>query len=125
MIRRAIFRVLFILGTEGSMSGGGTAALWICLSGFWIYMPVDAYRTAKARQAGETLSDPLDSFSKERPIGPILLIGAGLLLLLHNFDWFPWYRISQFFSPAVFIGPGVFRLRNGAYCASYGDSSQY
>jgi len=26
--------------------------------------------------------------TKERPIGPILLIGAGVLLLLHNFDWF-------------------------------------
>jgi hypothetical protein len=112
MIHLAIFLVLFITGTEGSMNGGGTAALWICLSGFWIYMPIDAYRTAKARQAGETLSDPLDSFSKERPIGPILLIGAGVLLLLHNFDWFPWYRISQFFWPAILIGAGVLMMRN-------------
>jgi hypothetical protein len=112
MIHLAIFLVLFITGTEGSMSGGGTAALWICLSGFWIYMAIDAYRTAKARQAGETLTDPLDSFSKGRPIGPILLIGAGVLLLLHNFDWFPWYRISQFFWPAVLIGAGVLMMRN-------------
>src|SRR5260370_38080799 len=74
-------------------------------------MPVDAYRTAKARQAGETLSDPLDSFTKERPIGPILLIGEGLLLLLHNFDWFPWYRISQFFWHAILIGAGVLMMR--------------
>jgi Domain of unknown function (DUF5668) len=112
MIHLAIFLVLFITGTEGSMSDGATAALWICLSGFWIYMPIDAYRTAKARQMGATLSDPLDSFSKERPIGPILLIGAGVLLLLHNFDWFPWYRISQFFWPAVLIGAGVLMMRN-------------
>jgi len=112
MVHLAIFLVLFITGTEGSMSDGATAALWICLSGFWIYMPIDAYRTAKARQSGETISDPLDSFTKERPIGPILLIGAGLLLLLHNFDWFPWYRISQFFWPAVLIGAGVLMMRN-------------
>jgi len=112
MMHLAIFLVLFISGVDGGMSGGAEAALWICVAGLWVYMPVDAYRTAKARQAGETLSDPLDSFTKERPIGPILLIGAGVLLLLHNFDWFPWYRISQFFWPAVLIGAGVLMMRN-------------
>src|SRR6266699_982524 len=45
-------------------------------------------------------------------ICPMLLIGAGVLLLLHNFDWFPWYRISQFFWPAVLIGAGVLMMRN-------------
>jgi len=112
MIFLAIFLVFFITGTSGSMGDGATAALWICLGGFWIYMAVDAYRTAKARQFGETLSDPLEAITKERPVGPILLIGAGLLLLLHNFDWFPWYRISQFFWPAVLIGAGVLMMRN-------------
>jgi len=112
MIHLAIFLVLFISGVDGNMSGGAAAALWICIGGLWIYMPVDAYRTAKAKQTGEILNDPLDAFTKERPIGPILLIGAGLLLLLHNFDWFPWYRISQFFWPAVLIGAGVLMMRN-------------
>lgn len=111
MIHLAIFLVLFISGIDGGMSGGAEAALWLCISGLWVYMPIDAYRTAKARQAGETLSDPLDAFTKERPIGPILLIGAGVLLLLHNFDWFPWYRISQFFWPAVLIAAGVLMMR--------------
>ena len=111
MIHLAIFLVLFISGVDGAMSGGAEAALWICVAGLWVYMPVDAYRTAKARQTGETLSDPLDAFTKERPIGPILLIGAGVLLLLHNFDWFPWYRISQFFWPAVLIAAGVLMMR--------------
>jgi hypothetical protein len=112
MIHLAIFLVLFISGVDGNMSGGAEAALWISTAGLWIYMPVDAYRTAKARQTGETISDPLDAFTKERPIGPILLIGAGVLLMLHNFDWFPWYRISQFFWPAVLIGAGVLMMRN-------------
>lgn len=112
MIHLAIFLVLFISGIDGGMSGGAEAALWICVAGLWVYMPIDAYRTAKARQTGDTVSDPLDAFTKDRPIGPILLIGAGLLLLLHNFDWFPWYRISQFFWPAVLIGAGVLMMRN-------------
>jgi len=112
MIHLAIFLVLFISGIDGGMSGGAEAALWICVAGLWIYMPIDSYRTARARLLGETISDPLDAFTKERPIGPILLIGAGILLLLHNFDWFPWYRISQFFWPAVLIGAGVLMLRS-------------
>jgi hypothetical protein len=112
MIHLAVFLVLFIAGVNGAMSGGAEAALWICISALWIYMPIDALRTAQAKRAGQPLSDPLDSFTKQRPIGPILLIGAGLLLLLNNFDWFPWYRITQFFFPAILIGVGILMFRN-------------
>ncbi|MGC1483709.1 MAG: B-box zinc finger protein [Candidatus Acidiferrum sp.] len=112
MIHLAIFLVLFILGVNGSMSGGAEAALWICIAGLWIYMPIDALRTAQAKRAGQTLRDPLDNLTRNRPIGPILLIGAGLLLLLNNFDWFPWYRISQFFFPVILIGVGILMFRN-------------
>src|SRR5260370_3674184 len=75
MIHLAIFLVLFISGVDGAMSGGAEAALRICVAGLWIYMPIDAYRTAKPRQAGETLSDPLDPFSTQRPIAPTPPIG--------------------------------------------------
>ncbi|MGC1413912.1 MAG: B-box zinc finger protein [Candidatus Acidiferrum sp.] len=111
MVHLAIFLVLFIAGVNGAMSGGAEAALWICISALWIYMPIDALRTAQAKRAGQTLSDPLDNFSRNRPIGPILLIGAGLLLLLNNFDWFPWYRVSQFW-PLILIAIGILMFRN-------------
>lgn len=111
MIHLAIFLVLFIIGVNGQMSGGAEAAIWICVGVLYFYMPIDALRTAQAKRSGQTLTDPLDSLSKGRPIGPILLIGAGLLLLLNNFDWFPWYRISQFFFPAVLIGAGLLMFR--------------
>lgn len=112
VIHLAIFLFLFILGVDGNIGGGGAiAALWICLSGFWIYMPIDAYRTAKAKQAGYVLSDPLESFSKGRPIGPILVIVVGALLLLHNFDWFPFYRLHDFW-PIILIAVGIFMFRN-------------
>lgn len=112
MIHLAIFLVLFILGVNGAMSNGAEAALWICISALWIYMPIDAARTAQAKRSGQTLSDPLDNIARNRPIGPIVLIGAGVLLLLNNFDWFPWYRISQFFFPAILIGVGILMFRN-------------
>jgi Domain of unknown function (DUF5668)/B-box zinc finger len=111
MIHLAIFLVLFITGVNGALSGGAEAALWICIGILYVYMPIDALRTAQAKRAGIPLSDPLDNFSKRRPIGPILLIGAGMLLLLNNFDWFPWYRVSQFW-PLILIGIGVFMFKN-------------
>src|SRR5438270_2529422 len=112
VIHLALFLLLFIMGVDGAVSGGAVAALWIFVSALWIYMPVDAYRTAKARLAGQRLDDPLESFSKGKPVGPFLIIGVGVLLLLHNFDWFPWWRIQPFFWPVLLIAVGVLMLRN-------------
>jgi TM2 domain-containing membrane protein YozV len=111
IIHLAIFLFLFIIGVDGAVSGGAEAALWICVSALWVYMPIDAYRTAKARLAGQSLDDPLENFSKGRPVGPFLIIGIGILLLLHNFDWFPWWRIQQFW-PVLLIIVGILMFRN-------------
>ncbi|MCU1243325.1 MAG: hypothetical protein JWO71_4051 [Candidatus Acidoferrum typicum] len=111
IIHLAIFLFLFIIGVDGAVSGGAEAALWICIAGLWVYMPIDAYRTAKARLAGQRLDDPLESFSKGKPVGPFLIIGIGVLLLLHNFDWFPWWRIQQFW-PVLLIVVGLLMFRN-------------
>lgn len=111
VIHLAIFLFLFIVGIDGALNGGAEAALWICLGGLWVYMPVDAYRTAKARVAGQVLDDPLEHFSKGKPVGPILIIGVGVLLLLHNFDWFPFWRLQQFW-PLLLIAAGILMFRN-------------
>jgi TM2 domain-containing membrane protein YozV len=111
VIHLAIFLFLFIIGVDGAVSGGAEAALWICIAALWVYMPVDAYRTAKARAAGMQLTDPLENFSKGKPVGAILIIVIGVLLLLHNFDWFPWWRIQQFW-PVILIIVGVLMFRN-------------
>jgi TM2 domain-containing membrane protein YozV len=111
IIHLAIFLFLFIIGVDGAVSGGAEAALWICVAALWVYMPVDAYRTAKARLEGQRLDDPLENFSKGKPVGPFLIIGIGILLLLHNFDWFPWWRIQQFW-PVLLIIVGLLMFRN-------------
>jgi len=111
MIHLALFLVMFIAGVNGAVEGGALAALWICIGALWIYMPIDAFRNARAKQAGVAISDPLEEFSKGRPIGPIFLIGVGVLLLLNNFDWFPWYRVREFW-PLVLIALGVLMFRN-------------
>jgi NhaP-type Na+/H+ or K+/H+ antiporter len=87
------------------------AVLGILLAGFIFYMAFDSMRVAQARQSGAASTDPFEAWSTNRPIGPIILIAVGALLLLRNFDWFPWYRLSQFFWPAVLIGAGVLMMR--------------
>jgi LiaI-LiaF-like transmembrane region len=111
MIHLGLFLVMFITGVNGTLDGGAEAALWICIAALWIYMPIDAFRNARAKQAGVALSDPLEDFSKGRPIGPIFLIGLGVLLLLHTLDLFPWYRVREFW-PLVLIGLGILMFRN-------------
>jgi hypothetical protein len=116
VIHLALFLFLFILGVDGAGSGGAAAALWICLGILYCYMPIDAYRTAKAKRAGIVLNDPLEGFAKGRPVGPILIIAVGLLLLLRNFDWFPFYRLGQFWPLAlIVVGIYMFRNRLGGY----------
>jgi hypothetical protein len=110
VIHLSIFLFLFILGVDGALSGGAEAALWICIAALWVYMPIDSFRTAKAKQAGLPLNDPLEAFSKGKPVGPFLIIAIGVLLLLHNFDWFPWWRIQQFW-PVILIVVGVLMFR--------------
>src|SRR5260370_27428204 len=102
----------FIFGLSSDVDGSMKAVLGILLGGFVFYMAFDAMRTAAAKRVGAASADPLESWSTNRPVGPIILIVLGVLLLLNRFDGFPWYRISQFFWPAVLIVSGILLMRN-------------
>ena len=110
LIHIVVFAAM-IVGLSSDLGGGADTALALLLAGFVFYMAFDAMRTAKAKQLGEATVDPLESWSKERPIGPIILIGVGVLFLLNNFAWFPFYRIERFW-PLILIGVGVLMFRN-------------
>jgi hypothetical protein len=85
--------------------------LGILLAGFIFYMAFDSMRTAESQNRGEASADPLESWSKDRPIGPIILIVLGALFLLNNFNWFPFYQIERFW-PLVLIAVGILMFRN-------------
>jgi Domain of unknown function (DUF5668)/B-box zinc finger len=94
---KALIQVLIfgglIAGVSSDMSSGYIAFLSIALGCFYCYMPIDAYRVAKARRAGQAESEPLVEAKGARPIGAFLLILIGVLFLLSNFgllqtDWF-------------------------------------
>jgi len=106
--------VVFIALVVGASSDAGDAtepALGLMIAGFVLYMAFDAMRTAQAKNKGETLSDPLESWSTNRPIGPMILIGLGVIFLLHNFNIFPFWRFWRLW-PLVLIGVGVLMFRN-------------
>ena len=110
LIHIAIFASI-IVALSTDIGEGLGAMLGIFLAGFVFYCAFEALRTAQAKIQGTTPSDPLESWSKERPIGPIILIGLGALLLLNNFHFFDFIRIGQFW-PLILIGAGLYMFRS-------------
>jgi hypothetical protein len=101
-----------IVGVTGVM-GDSLQPFWVVsLVAFIFYMAIDALRTAKARQVGQTIADPFGEWTKNRSLGPFILIGIGGLFLLHNFGFFDMFRVREIFWPIVLIGIGVLMLRN-------------
>ena len=101
-----------ILGINLDLGNGAQAVLICALIIFPFYMAIDAVRTLKARQTGENYQDPLENWTKQKAIGPILLIGLGGLFLLNNFGVFEMYRVRELIFPLILIGIGVWLLRN-------------
>jgi Domain of unknown function (DUF5668) len=110
LIHIVVFATM-ILGLSSDLDAGFKAVLGILLAGFIFYMAFDSMRTAQAQRRGEVIADPLQSWSKGRPVGPIILIVAGALFLLNNFDLFPFYRIERFW-PLILIAIGILMFRN-------------
>ena len=100
-----------IVGLSSDIEDSAKVVLSFLLAGFVLYMAFDAHRTARARLLGDATADPIESWSKERPVGPIILIALGALFLLNNFSWFPFYRIGRLW-PLILIGAGILLFRN-------------
>ena len=110
LIHIAIFASI-ILGLSSDLDGGFKAMLGILLAGFIFYTAFEAMQTAQAKNRGEIPPDPLESWSKDRPIGAIILIGLGVLFLLDNFHIFDFIRIGRLW-PLILIFAGLYMFRN-------------
>jgi TM2 domain-containing membrane protein YozV len=94
---KALIQVLIfggiIVGLASDISTGYIVFLSIALGCFYLYMPIDSYRVARARRMGEPDPGILPESSTGRPVGAIVLIVLGILFLMANFgilqeDWF-------------------------------------
>lgn len=101
-----------ILGLNLDLGDGAEAVLICGVVVFPFYMAIDAVRTLKARQTGENYQDPLENWSKQKAIGPVLLIALGGLFLLRNFGFFDFFRMRELFFPLILIGIGAWLLRS-------------
>ena len=82
--------------------------------GWFFYMAFEAYHTAKRRLAGE----PVEEFSGllrtagqpgTAPVGPIILIGLGVVFLMHTLGVWRMEQILKFW-PVLLIAAGVYLL---------------
>ena len=100
-----------VFGFISDLDDSFKAILGILLGGFFFYTAFEAMQTAQARNRGEAPPDPLESWSKDRPIGAIILIGLGVLFLLDNFHIFDFIRLGRMW-PLILIGVGLYMFRN-------------
>jgi hypothetical protein len=113
--------VIFTLLVLGASSSSGAAVATMCglgIAGFYFYQIIDSVRSARALQLGMQPPDPFGlgtTFSagekmdaSKVPVGALVLIGLGVIFLLHTLDiWdFSAHRIW----PLVLIGIGGFLL---------------
>lgn len=86
------------------------------VAGFYFYMPFEAYHTAQRRQRGQPVDEfssilPLKATANGFPVGPLVMIGVGLLFLLNNLGLL---RIAQVMRlwPVALIALGALMLRD-------------
>jgi len=119
-----------IWGQASTESDGVHVALAFAMAFYYFYQIFDAYRSAKAIQMGQPAPDPFGlgkTFSAgERvdaskiPTGAVILIGLGVLFMLHNLGF--WFFDMDRLWPLILIGIGVwlFARRWGAMGSASG-----
>ncbi len=110
-----VIMVLLILGVSSDLPWYVITVLGISIGFFYVYQIIDAVRTAKAIQMGEPAPDPFglaqtfgagEKFEGTKvPAGAAILIGLGVLFLLHTAGLFE-FGLERFW-PLILIFLGV------------------
>lgn len=111
-IHIAIIGGIITLLSQGT-APGAEPILGLGLAAFWVYMVVDSYRTAKAKCAGMPVADEWalgsGTTGARFPVGPMILIGLGVLFLLNTMGVFE-HLFRFYFWPIALILLGVLLL---------------
>jgi len=106
-----------LMSIANSRAAQGLEPVFVMLViAWWFYMALEAYHTARRRQAGEAVdeySSLLDMHGGRghlrAPVAGIALIGLGALLLLHTLDVLDIERVMRFW-PVLLIALGAYLL---------------
>jgi len=105
------------LVTATDHAGPGEALFALLAFGFYVYMPFEAFYTAKKRKLareGINLITPFDSFNEQfgdmELWGGIALVVMGVIFLLHTFDILPLEKIGRIW-PVLLILAGLAFIR--------------
>jgi hypothetical protein len=112
-LKAAIHFAIFagLVTVLNSDAGGLEPLFGITLAALFVYMPIDAYKTAKARLEGRSYQGPLDQLTGDQPIGAYVLIGLGVMFLLHTFHVISVGRLIGRGWPIILIVIGILMLR--------------
>ncbi len=121
LVHAIIFGVLISL--LNSAPGPGAPILAILLTAFVFYMPFEAFHTAKRRSLGVPVEEFSSLISQNRfgsrtPLGPVFLIGIGVLFLLDTLNLVQFRDLARFW-PVLLIVVGAFMLYNRMAGASH------
>jgi hypothetical protein len=111
-----VIMVLLIIGVSSSVPWYVSMVLGIGIGFFYFYQIIDAVRTAKAIQTGQPAPDPFGlaqvfgtgekvETTTKVPVGAAILIGAGVLFLLHTAGFFE-FGLERYW-PLILIFLGV------------------
>jgi hypothetical protein len=114
-IHVAILGVLISIMSSGHVNGPMEPFMGMLIGAWYLYMPFEAFHTAKKREMGLPV-DEWSSLLTQRsrhgnvlPVGPVVLIGIGVLFLLDTLGLLPLSEIFRFW-PLLLIGIGVYSL---------------
>jgi Domain of unknown function (DUF5668)/B-box zinc finger len=124
-----IIFVLLVVGASNAHSPLDTV-FGLSIAAFWFYQLFDAIKSAKAIQAGQPAPDPFglgtmfsvgerQDFSRGVPTGALVLIGLGVLFLLHNLGI--WFLEVDTLWPVILIGVGLWLFAKRKACNDRGD----
>jgi TM2 domain-containing membrane protein YozV len=115
IVHVVIFGLLISLVSSGATHDfeplfGLLIAIW------YFYMPFEAFHTARRRQLGQPVDEfsslfPMNSRRTGVPVGPIVLIGLGVLFLLNTMEILEFRQIARYW-PVALIALGAYMLYN-------------
>lgn len=102
----------FLIAMSNSVGGPADVFFGLGIAGFYFYMLIDSYHTAKQLQAGLPASDFFNLNQNQplnAPIAAIILIAIGVIFLLRSLGFF-YYDASRYLWPGILIAIGGYLL---------------